>query len=93
MEPLLPTDDLHRLADALRAADYTSTAIAERIVGGGHMLLVTRAQPEANDAVRLVVPDAVYHADARAISYRQGEIPAGRGTVLVACASLATDGL
>ena len=61
-------------------------AIAERIVAGGHTLLVTRAQPDAYDAVRSVVPPAVYHADARAISFRQGDIPAGRGTVLIACA-------
>lgn len=31
MEPLLPTDELHRLRDALLTADYTSTAIADRI--------------------------------------------------------------
>lgn len=61
-------------------------AIAERIAARGHPLLVTRAQPEAWDAVRAVVPDARYHADARAITLRQGEIPPGRGTVLVVCA-------
>ncbi len=61
-------------------------AIAERIVAAGHALLVTRTQPDAYDAVRAVVPQASYHAEARAISFRQGEIPPGRGTVLIACA-------
>jgi NCAIR mutase (PurE)-related protein len=32
------------------------------------------------------VPDATHHEVARAISRKQGEIPAGRGTILVACA-------
>ena len=31
MQPLLPVDDLHRLRDALHAADYSSHAIADRI--------------------------------------------------------------
>jgi NCAIR mutase (PurE)-related protein len=61
-------------------------AIAERIVAKGHPLLVTRAQAEAWDAVRAVLPNARYHEQARAITLRQGEIPAGRGTILIACA-------
>src|SRR2546422_9082080 len=44
-----------------------TAAIAERIVARGQALLVTRAQPEAYEAVRLVVPAAIYHAAARAI--------------------------
>ena len=60
--------------------------IAERIVARGQALLVTRAQPEAYDAVRALVPSATYHQEARAITLRQGEIPRGTGTVLVACA-------
>ena len=60
--------------------------IAGRIVAQGQTLLVTRAQPDAFDAVRAVVPDAVYHAEARLISRKQGEIPPGHGTILVACA-------
>src|SRR6185503_16235211 len=36
-------------------------AIAERIVAQGQSLLVTRANPEAADAVRAVVPGATYH--------------------------------
>ena len=61
-------------------------AIASRIVARGHPLLVTRAQPDAYDAVREVVPDATYHVEARAITLVQGEIPRGRGTILIACA-------
>ncbi|HEY7222896.1 MAG TPA: methyltransferase [Micromonosporaceae bacterium] len=41
MEPLVPVDDLHRLRDALLAAEYTSTAIAERI-GGDAVAAVRR---------------------------------------------------
>ena len=61
-------------------------AIAERIVSAGHPLLVTRATTDAYDAVRAVIPAATYHPDARAITLVQGEIPAGRGTVLIASA-------
>jgi pyridinium-3,5-biscarboxylic acid mononucleotide synthase len=61
-------------------------AIAERLAGHGHPLLVTRATPEAFDAVRGTVPGATYHPEARAITLRQGTVPPGHGTVLVACA-------
>ena len=61
-------------------------AIAERIVARGQPLLVTRAQPGVYEAVREVVPDAVLHDTARAISLKQGRIPPGRGTVLIVCA-------
>jgi len=61
-------------------------AIAQRIAGGGHSLLVTRAHTDAFEAVRAVVPDATYHQDARAITASRGEIAPGIGTVLVVCA-------
>ena len=61
-------------------------AIAERIVARGQALLVTRAEPAAYEAVRAVVPGATYHADARAITLAQGDVPAGRGTILIICA-------
>lgn len=64
-------------------------AIAERLVATGRPLLVTRAQPEAFEAVRAVVPGAQYHAEARVITLRQGDIAAGRGTVLVLSAGTA----
>jgi NCAIR mutase (PurE)-related protein len=61
-------------------------AIAERIVRRGQALLVTRATPDVYAAVRAVAPGAVFHDAARVISLRQGEVPPGHGTVLVACA-------
>ena len=60
--------------------------IAARIVASGQALLVTRADAPAYEAVLAVVPAAAYHAQARAITLAQGEIPAGHGTVLIACA-------
>ncbi len=60
--------------------------ISARIVARGQALLVTRATPEAFDAVRELVPDVTYHAAARAITLAQGAVPAGQGTVLIACA-------
>ena len=61
-------------------------AIAERIVAHGQALLITRAEPEAYTAVSACVPHATYHAVARAITLVQGEVPAGKGTVLITCA-------
>jgi NCAIR mutase (PurE)-related protein len=61
-------------------------AIASRIVGRGQALLVTRAQLDAYEAVREVAPAATYHVEARAITLAQGEMPRGRGTILIACA-------
>jgi hypothetical protein len=61
-------------------------AIAERIVGCGQSLLVTRAQPDAYEAVARIAPAAAYHVDARAITLAQGDVPPGSGTILVMCA-------
>ena len=61
-------------------------AIAEKIVGRGQTLLVTRAQPDAYDAVRERVPGASYHPDARAITLAQGRVEVGQGTILIVCA-------
>jgi NCAIR mutase (PurE)-related protein len=61
-------------------------AIAERIVSRRHSLLVTRATPEAFEAVKAISPEANYHIEARAITLPAGDIPPGKGTVLVACA-------
>jgi hypothetical protein len=60
--------------------------IAERIVARDQSLLVTRAQTGAYEAVRARVPDAIYHPDARAITFAQGDVPVGNGTILIACA-------
>jgi len=64
-------------------------AIAETIVAHGQALLVTRADPEAYDAVRARVPGATYHPVARAITLAQGDVPAGKGTILIACGGTA----
>ena len=61
-------------------------AIAAKIVERGQTLLVTRATPETHDAVRTVVPGAEYHPDARAITYAQGRVEAGQGTIAILCA-------
>lgn len=61
-------------------------AIAERIVERGQTLLITRADADTVEAVRHVVPDAIHHSTARAITRTAGDIPQGRGTILVACA-------
>jgi NCAIR mutase (PurE)-related protein len=61
-------------------------AIAERLVARGQALLVTRATREAFEEVRVAVPDAAFHETARAITLKLGDIPPGKGTVLIACA-------
>lgn len=61
-------------------------AIAGAIVKRGSTLLVTRASAAAYDAVRAVVPDATYYADAGVIVRRQEDVSPGRGTIIVAAA-------
>jgi NCAIR mutase (PurE)-related protein len=60
--------------------------IAAEIVSRGSTLLVTRASASAFDAVRAVVPQAAYHAQASLITFRQSDVIAGKGTILVASA-------
>jgi NCAIR mutase (PurE)-related protein len=57
--------------------------IAERIVARGHMLLVTRTDSAAYEAVRAAVPAAVYHERARIIASPADPPPADAGTVLI----------
>jgi NCAIR mutase (PurE)-related protein len=64
-------------------------AIAERLVQHGQALLVTRTTQEAYEAVQRVVPAATFHETARAITLKQGNIPPGKGTVLIVCAGTA----
>jgi pyridinium-3,5-biscarboxylic acid mononucleotide synthase len=61
-------------------------AIASRIAEQGQTLLVTRTNEEAYDAVRAVVPGAVYHEQPRIIERRADDLPRGAGTILVAAA-------
>jgi len=64
-------------------------SIAAEIVGRGSTLLVTRATAAAYDAVRELVPQANYHADAGIIEFRQQDIARGKGTIVVAAAGTA----
>jgi NCAIR mutase (PurE)-related protein len=64
-------------------------AIAEHIATRGQTLLVTRVQPDVYDAVRTRVPGAEYHPDARAITFAQGRVEAGHGTIAIVCAGTA----
>jgi pyridinium-3,5-biscarboxylic acid mononucleotide synthase len=64
-------------------------AIGTRIVAAGSTLLVTRTDRNAFEALASTVPGAVYHETARLISFAMGDIPPGRGTILVAAAGTA----
>ncbi len=61
-------------------------AIAAEIVARGSTLLVTRASETAYDAVRRVVPQAAYQADAALIMFRQQDVVPGNGKILVVAA-------
>jgi len=61
-------------------------AIAAEIAGRGSSLLITRANAAAFDAVRAVVPQATYYSDAAIVAYRQQDVTAGKGTIVVAAA-------
>jgi pyridinium-3,5-biscarboxylic acid mononucleotide synthase len=64
-------------------------AIAERIVAEGHSLLVTRTDRQAFEAVLERVTTAKFHELARTITLALGELPPGRGTVVIAAAGTA----
>jgi NCAIR mutase (PurE)-related protein len=64
-------------------------AIAERIVAGGHNLLITRTTAEASAAVAAVLPDSVFNEVARTITLRVTPPPLGQGVVAVAAAGTA----
>jgi len=61
-------------------------AIAAEIVRRGSTLLVTRATEAAFHAVRAVVREATYYADAGIIAFPQQDITPGKGTIVVAAA-------
>jgi NCAIR mutase (PurE)-related protein len=61
-------------------------AIAREIAGRGSTVLVTRANDEAFQAVRAVLPDATYSPEARIIALRQQDTVPGVGTVLIVAA-------
>jgi len=64
-------------------------AIAARIVAAGHSLLVTRTDRRAFEAVSAQVTEAKFHDLARTITLALGELPPGRGTIVVAAAGTA----
>ena len=59
--------------------------IARAIVERGHTLLVTRTDRDAFAEVAKVVPDALFHEDARIIERRAAVVP-GQGVILIAAA-------
>jgi hypothetical protein len=61
-------------------------AIADRIIERGHSLLVTRTTAAAYDAILPMAPQAIFHAEAGAITLKQNDITPGHGVVLVASA-------
>jgi NCAIR mutase (PurE)-related protein len=61
-------------------------AIAGKLVARGQALLITRADAQVFDVVRAQVPGVTYHETARAITLKQGHVPEGKGTILIACA-------
>jgi NCAIR mutase (PurE)-related protein len=64
-------------------------AIASEIGARGGTVLITRANQAAYDAVRVVLPLALYHSDAGLISLRQQDVARGKGIVLVVAAGTA----
>lgn len=60
--------------------------IARAIVERGQTLLVTRSTRETYDAVREVVPRAIFYPEAGIIAFQQNEMPRGKGTLLVVAA-------
>jgi pyridinium-3,5-biscarboxylic acid mononucleotide synthase len=64
-------------------------AIADRLVAAGHSLLVTRTDRQTFDAVSARLTTAKFHELARTITLPLGEIPPGRGTIVVAAAGTA----
>ncbi len=63
--------------------------IAAEIVGRGSTLLVTRADPATFAAVAKVLPEAVYHPDARLVTLQQNDVTPGKGTIAVVSAGTA----
>ncbi len=63
-------------------------SIAQRLAGHTDTVLITRADPEAYSLVRQRLPDATYHASARAITLERTPAPKHPG-VVVCCAGTA----
>lgn len=61
-------------------------AIAQSIHHRGSTVLATRATPADYDAVRAIIPEAIYHTEGRVIVVAGQDPPALRGSVGVICA-------
>jgi len=59
-------------------------SIAERIAKRGQSVLVTRTDEAAYEAVRALLPDARFHAEARAITLPQADSQPGKGVIVIA---------
>lgn len=87
----IDTDRLHRtgLPEVIYASGKTTEQvrlIAERMYQKGIDILATRATPEMYEAVKSVVPDAVYNSLGRTISYKHKERIEGKGYIAVVSA-------
>ena len=79
----------HGLPEVIYAAGKTPEQTAQifaRMAAAGVDVLATRASEEAAEAVRAVVPAAVYHPAARAIALRQSPASGLRGHIAIVCA-------
>ena len=63
--------------------DEQIVAIAERLLGQGDRLLVTRAEASSYAAVKESIPDAIYHSTARAITVNRRDEPLLTGVAIV----------
>ncbi len=65
------------------------TAVAGAIAARGGLLMATRADAAAFDAIREVVPDAIYHEKARIVTAGPKRKRSGEGSILVVSAGTA----
>src|SRR5665648_982487 len=87
----IDTDRLHRtgLPEVIYAAGKTTEQvrlIAERMYTKGIDILATRASEEIYQAVKTVVPGAVYNSLARTIVYKHKEEDTGKGYIAIVSA-------
>ena len=87
----IDTDRQHRtgLPEVIYAAGKTTEQvqqIAERMFKKGIDILATRANPEIYEAVKRVVPDAVYNPQAKTIVYKRQQEIVGKGYIAVVSA-------
>ncbi len=87
----IDTDRLHRtgLPEVIYSAGKTTEQvrlIAERMYQKGIDILATRASEEIFEAVKTVVPGAVYNSLAKTIVYKHREEDAGKGYIAVVSA-------